>query len=108
MFSADPRFQTTNFNPGDIGYVLRNNGHYVRNIGNTDLQFLEVFRSPYFVDVSLSDWLTHTLPAMVAATFNLDPATWIRRRSRSSPRISWKSWPRMRANHGASRQALGH
>ena len=42
--------------------------------GNTDLQFLEVFRSPYFVDVSLSDWLTHTPPAMVAATFNMDPA----------------------------------
>jgi oxalate decarboxylase len=75
VFTAGPRFQTTNFNPGDIGYVLRNNGHYVRNIGNTDLQFLEVFRSPYFVDVSLSDWLTHTPPAMVAATFNLDPAT---------------------------------
>jgi oxalate decarboxylase len=75
VFTAGPRFQTTNFNPGDIGYVLRNNGHYVRNIGNTDLQFLEVFRSPYFVDISLSDWLTHTPPAMVAATFNLDPAT---------------------------------
>jgi oxalate decarboxylase len=29
--------QTTNFNPGDIGYVKRNNGHYVKNIGNTDL-----------------------------------------------------------------------
>src|SRR6202040_2219907 len=39
------------------------------------LGFLEVFRSPYFVDVSLSDWLTHTPPAMVAATFNMDPAT---------------------------------
>ena len=48
VFTAGPRFQTTNFNPGDIGYVLRNNGHYVRNIGNTDLQFLKVFREPLF------------------------------------------------------------
>jgi oxalate decarboxylase len=75
VFYVGARAQTTNFSPGDIGYVKRNNGHYVKNIGDTDLEFLEVFRSPYFVDVSLSDWLTHTPPAMVAATFNLDPAT---------------------------------
>ena len=50
------------------------NGHWVKNTGNTELQFLEVFKSPEFHDVSLSDWLTHTPPAMVAATFNVDPA----------------------------------
>jgi oxalate decarboxylase len=75
VFSAGPKAVTTNFNAGDIGYVLRNNAHYVKNIGDTDLQFLEVFRSPYFEDVSLSDWLTHTPPAMVAAHLNLDTAT---------------------------------
>ena len=75
VFTAGPRFQTTNFNPGDIGYVLRNNGHYVRNTGNTDLQFLEVFRSPYFVDVSLSDWISRTPPAMVAQHLNVSEAT---------------------------------
>ena len=69
-----PRRRPTNFNPGDIGYVKRNNGHWVKNTGNTELQFLEVFKSPIFQDVSLSDWLTHTPPAMVAATFNIDPA----------------------------------
>jgi oxalate decarboxylase len=75
VFAAGPKAQTTNFNPGDIGYIKRTNGHYVKNIGNTDLEFLEVFRSDRFEDVSLSDWLTHTPPAMVAATFNMDPAT---------------------------------
>src|ERR1700756_2717595 len=50
------------------------NGHWVKNTGNTELQFLEVFKSPIFQDVSLSDWLTHTPPAMVATTFNIDPA----------------------------------
>ena len=74
MFTAGPKAQTQNFNPGDIGYVKRNNGHYVKNLANTELQYLEVFRSPYFQDVSLSQWLTHTPPAMVAATFNIDPA----------------------------------
>ena len=46
VFTAGPRAQTQNFNPGDIGYVKRNNGHYVKNLGNTELQFLEVFKSP--------------------------------------------------------------
>ncbi|MFL5265659.1 MAG: cupin domain-containing protein [Stellaceae bacterium] len=75
VFAAGPRAVTTNFNPGDIGYVKRTNGHYVKNVGDTDLEFLEVFRSDRFEDVSLSDWLTHTPPAMVAATFNTDTAT---------------------------------
>jgi oxalate decarboxylase len=63
------------FTPGDIGYVKRNNGHYVKNVGDTDLVYLEVFRSSYYADVSLSDWLTHTPPEMVAETLNIDKAT---------------------------------
>jgi oxalate decarboxylase len=74
VFTAGPAAQVMDFHPGDIGYIKRNNGHWVKNTGNTELQFLEVFRSPIFQDVSLSDWLTHTPPAMVAATFNIDPA----------------------------------
>jgi oxalate decarboxylase len=75
VFAAGPKAVTTNFNPGDIGYIKRTNGHYVKNVGDTDLEFLEVFRSDHFEDVSLSDWLTHTPPAMVAATFNVDTGT---------------------------------
>ena len=75
VFTAGPNAVTQNFAPGDIGYVLRGNGHYIKNVGDTDLQFLEIFRSPYFSDVSLSDWLTHTPPAMVAAHLNVDVAT---------------------------------
>ena len=66
---------TLNFTPGDIGYVKRNNGHYVKNTGDTDLQYIEVFRSSYYADISLSDWLAHSPPEMVAETLNLEPAT---------------------------------
>jgi oxalate decarboxylase len=55
--------------------VKRNNGHYVKNVGDTELQYLEVFRSSYYADVSLSDWLTHSPPEMVAETLNIDEAT---------------------------------
>jgi oxalate decarboxylase len=48
-------------------------GHYLRNTCYNDLVYLEVFRSSYFSDVSLSDWLTHTPHAMVAQTLKIDP-----------------------------------
>jgi oxalate decarboxylase len=75
VFNTGPKAVTMDFNPGDIGYVKRANGHYVQNIGDTDLQFVEVFKSSYFADVFLSDWLTHTPPAMVAQHLNVDETT---------------------------------
>jgi oxalate decarboxylase len=75
VFDSGPRAVTMDFNPGDIGYVKRSNGHYIKNVGDTNLQFVEVFRSSYYADVSLSDWLTHTPPALVAQHLNVDEAT---------------------------------
>ncbi len=73
VFNTGPKVVSQNFRPGDIGYVKRNYGHYLRNTGNTDFVYLEVFRSSYFADVSLSDWLTHTPLALVTQHFNIDP-----------------------------------
>ena len=75
VFDAGPRSQTADFRAGDIGYVKRNNGHYIKNVGDDDAQFLAVFRSSRYADVSLSDWLTHTPPALVAQHLNVDEAT---------------------------------
>jgi oxalate decarboxylase len=75
VFNTGPNAVTQNFNPGDVGYVKRAFGHYIRNTGKTDLVYLEVFRSSYFSDVSLSDWLAHTPRALAAQHFNIDPAT---------------------------------
>jgi oxalate decarboxylase len=74
VFNVGPRAVTQNFKPGDIGYVKKSLGHYIKNTGNTDLVFLEIFRAPEFQDVSLSDWLAHTPRSMVAQTLNMDPA----------------------------------
>ena len=56
VFETGPNAVTQNFNAGDIGYVKRSQGHYLRNTGHTDLVYLEVFRAAHFADVSLSDW----------------------------------------------------
>ena len=75
VFNAGPSAVTADFHPGDIGYVKKGLGHYVQNTGSDDLVFVAVFRAERYQEVSLADWLAHTPPEMVAATFNLDPAT---------------------------------
>ena len=74
VFNTGPAAITANFHPGDIGYVKKALGHYVENTGNTDLEYMEVFRSDRFEEVSLSDWLAHSPIDMVAETLNLDPS----------------------------------
>jgi oxalate decarboxylase len=75
VFNTGPNVLTMDFNPGDIGYVKRNYGHYVQNVGDTDLQFFAVFRTPHYAELSLSDWLIHSPPEMVAQHLNIDEAT---------------------------------
>lgn len=74
VFDTGPAAVTANFHPGDIGYVKKGLGHYVGNTGDTDMVFLAVFRASRYEEVAFADWLAHTPPEMVAATFNLDPA----------------------------------
>ena len=67
---ADLRFQA-----GDVGYVPFAMGHYIENTGTTPLRFLEVFKSSYYADVSLNQWLALTPPELVQAHLKLDPQT---------------------------------
>ena len=75
VFNTGPNATTMDFNTGDIGYVKKNLGHYIENTGDTDLQFIGVFRAPRYEEISLSNWLTHTPPALVAQHLNVDEAT---------------------------------
>ncbi len=59
VFFTAAKARTMDFNAGDIGYIPQTFGHYVENTGDTDLVFIEMFKSPKFVDLSLSDWVTH-------------------------------------------------
>jgi oxalate decarboxylase len=86
IFNTGPNAVTMDFNPGDVGYVKKNLGHYIKNTGDTDLQVLEVFKAPQFQDVSLSDWITHTPPALVAQHLNVSTET-IAKFPRSRPEI---------------------
>jgi len=75
VFNVGPQAITSDFNPGDIGYVKKNFGHYVENTGTEDLVFVAVFKTAKYSEVSLADWLAHTPSAMVQQTLNLSPET---------------------------------
>jgi oxalate decarboxylase len=72
VFDAGPRAQTADFNPGDIGYVKRGQGHVIENTGTTDLRFLAIFKVAQYQEISLSAWLTHTPPRLVAQNLGID------------------------------------
>jgi oxalate decarboxylase len=75
VFDTGPKAMTADFRPGDIGYVKKSLGHYVQNTGNTDLVFLELFKSDHYAEVSLSDWLTHVPPQLVMEHLNISRET---------------------------------
>lgn len=75
VFATGGRARTVDFEVGDVGYVPKTLPHYIENTGDTDLKFLEMFKSSYFQDLSLSEWLTHEPPDLVMAHLNLDKDT---------------------------------
>ena len=75
VFATGGRARTIDFQAGDVGYVLKTLPHYVENTGNTDLKFLEMFKSSSYQDLALSEWLTHTPPELVMAHLGIDRAT---------------------------------
>src|SRR5581483_2686567 len=58
--------RTADFNAGDVGLVPKTLGHYVENTGDTDLIFLEMFKADRFMDLSLSDWISHAPPELIS------------------------------------------
>jgi oxalate decarboxylase len=75
VFATGARARTMDFETGDVGYVQKMLPHYIENTGTTDLKFLEMFKSSFYQDLALSEWLAHTPPELVAAHLNLDKAT---------------------------------
>src|ERR1700726_4267820 len=75
VVSTGNKGRTMDFQAGDVGYVEKSLLHYIENTGDTDLIFLEMFKSSYYQDLSLSEWLTHTPPELVMAHLNIDKAT---------------------------------
>jgi oxalate decarboxylase len=73
VFASSGQARTFDFLAGDVGYVPFAMGHYVENTGSMPLRFLEIFKSSYYADVSLEQWIALTPPELVSAHLKLGP-----------------------------------
>ncbi|MBT0726579.1 cupin domain-containing protein [Rosenbergiella australiborealis] len=72
VFASSGQARTFDFRAGDVGYVPFAMGHYVENTGDTPLRFLELFKSDYYADISLNQWLASTPSELVQQHLHLD------------------------------------
>ncbi|KAI9454781.1 oxalate decarboxylase, partial [Lactarius psammicola] len=75
VFASSSNARTFDYQAGDIGFVPATFGHYVENIGNTTLHFLEMSNTDRFQDISLTQWLALTPPKLVKAHLGLSDDT---------------------------------
>jgi oxalate decarboxylase len=68
--------RTMDFQEGDVGYVQKTLLHYIENTGDSDLIFLEMFKSNLYQEFSFSEWLAHTPAELVMAHLKIDKATY--------------------------------
>ncbi|KZO97303.1 putative oxalate decarboxylase/oxidase [Calocera viscosa TUFC12733] len=70
-FAASATARTFNYQAGDIAYIPPAYGHYIENIGNTTVKYLEIFNTDIYQDISLTQWLALTPPEVVQAHLQL-------------------------------------
>jgi oxalate decarboxylase len=85
IFASEGRANTVEFSPSDVGYVPRSMAHYIENIGQDTLRFLEVFSVGEYADVSLNSWLANVPAELVAAHLNMDPEIFRRLDKKKTP-----------------------
>jgi oxalate decarboxylase len=90
VFASQNNARTFDFQAGDVGSVPFAMGHYVENIGDTTLRFLEIFRSDYYADISLSQWLAFTPHELVRAHLNIDESVLSNVSTRKNPVVMGK------------------
>ncbi|CAF9937769.1 hypothetical protein IMSHALPRED_000539 [Imshaugia aleurites] len=66
VFASSNTARTFDCMHGDFDNILKSMGHYVENIGDEELGFLEIFKAPKFEDFSLEQWLAATPTRNVA------------------------------------------
>ena len=71
VYASSGAARTFDFQSGDVGYVPFAYGHYLENLGNEPLVFLELFRDAQFADISAAQWMANTPPQVSADTINI-------------------------------------
>src|SRR5262245_37523205 len=75
------RAETNDFEPGDVWYFPRGHGHMLEGLGDRACHFVLIFDNGCFSEFgtfSITDWLGHTPPALLAKNFGVPEATFAR------------------------------
>jgi oxalate decarboxylase len=77
---VDPfgNFETNDFDPGDVWYFPRGHGHSIECLGDKPCHFILIFDNGYFSEFgtfSITDWMGHTSPRLLAKNFGVPEAT---------------------------------
>lgn len=70
--------ETNDFDPGDVWYFPRGHGHMLQCLGDRPCHFILIFDNGYFSEFgtfSITDWIGHTPPALLAKNFGLPEST---------------------------------
>jgi oxalate decarboxylase len=70
--------ETNDFDPGDVWYFPRGHGHMLQCLGDRPCHFILIFDNGYFSEFgtfSITDWIGHAPPALLAKNFGLPEAT---------------------------------
>jgi oxalate decarboxylase len=71
------RAEINDFDPGDVWYFPRGHGHSIQCLGAEPCHFILIFDNGYFSEFgtfSVTDWLGHAPPGVVARNLNLTEA----------------------------------
>ena len=85
VFASSGDARTFDYEAGDVGYVPFAMGHYVENTGDVPLRFLEMFKSSYYADLSLDQWMALTPPELVRGHLNLSESAVAHLRRKKEP-----------------------
>jgi oxalate decarboxylase len=77
VIGPEAQTETNDFEPGDVWYFPRGHGHALQNLGRDEAHFILVFDNGAFSEhgtFSITDWVGHTPPAVLAKSLGLDVA----------------------------------
>lgn len=72
VYEAPGSSRTFDFSAGDVGYVPMPNAHYLENVGNETVVYLEVLRASQYSDISVNQWLGITPKQIVKDHLKVD------------------------------------
>ena len=104
VFNSNSLARTFDFRAGDVGVIPKEAGHYIQNIGDEPLIFIELFKNPIYSDISLNKWLATTPAQIVADHLNVSTAT-VKQLPSEEAAVVWYDNP---ATPKKSNQSNGH